>query len=894
MAIYKGDMCIAGAGKTPTIEIDKENKNWIINGKDTGVHASGSSDAEDITYNGKKLGVELDSMKENINKLDIYKNKQRQIGKCCLWYHNFYDFGENDDEAAAVIAQHDLVTAGGSLYSGNFSDADRDRQIKIINKAKELNPNLKLFYYMTIASWRKDGDWSHILGKGGYWDAEEAAKHNGAVRIHTKWELFQFLEYTCHIGGKKSGEKQFIETYTWVDDNGVEHTEDKYIDLYEGGIKFDGCFYDDAGMETDEGRVNQGFPLALREKYIQLVDFTHSKGLSAFVNQFSEEWYSDAVSKANPGGLRSAIGENDYMLIESCHSQVGRQKRPLWRHVNGTEGIYNYYQKWYDKIGTKVVINDYLYGTGTGDPLTDEEFQQLATYLICDSLCCGAHYIDMNGMLTYDLPDFFKQLLIPNDEAYNIERPEKGHYILYANGHTLEVIRSEKLTQGETVSLKTLNKIFIYIDKKRIKNLFKENSSFNFETNERLDILENEVETIKSSYKSTANIYHRMMIDDWSKKLVLTNYVSTTNFIKNLESTAKTGIATVNTVDYDTNSIRLTRLNNTQINAYVEVDITNKKGHTIEFGFTVNEVTKRNNWGFNTYAPGSIQWTTIGTDLNTTQKSSFYGDNFNGCIKTEIIPEDAEEDTWKMRLCFNGSAGEVFDLSNFYVVDVDEYKDDITKEWYTNLIPTLDNATNNNGLKLCYELNKIDDYDFDITWNNETDYVNWSGLRWDFPNGTFKAGHTYELGFDSYENNCGSANVAFRIFYPKSDKWIPKTLSIKSSIYNDKRPGYIFTVPGEATTTNGYMNFTNTSGKCKTNSGEYFKASIRGMYLYDVNEENIVLRGEEPSNSYLRICRVTDKKLENDKSYLSNALYITDSGKLFITDFNGTRIDIVK
>lgn len=890
MAIYKGNVCIAGAGKAPTIEIDKKNKNWIINGEDTGVRSSGASDAEDITYNGKKLGTELDSMKGDIEKLDVYKDKRHQVGKCCLWYHNFYDFGKTDDEAAAVIAQHDLVTAGGSLYSGNFSDADRDRQINIINKAKTLNPNLKLFYYMTIASWRKDGDWSHILGKGGYWDAEEAAKHSGAVRIHTKWELFQFLEYTCHIGGKKSGEKQFIETYTWIDDDGVSHTEDKYIDLYEGGIKFDGCFYDDAGMETDEGRINQGFPRSLREKYIQLVDFTHSKGLSAFVNQFSDSWYSDAISTANPDGLRSAIGENDYMLIESCHSQVGFSKRPLWRHVNNTEGIYNYYQNWYNKIGAKVVVNDYLYGTGVGDPLTDEEFQELATYLVCDTLCCGAHYIDMNGMLTYDFPEFFKQLLIPNKESYNVERVSKGHYILYANGHTLEVNRSDKLTQGETVSLKTLNKIFIYVDNKRVKNLFKDTSNYRFETNERLDLLESEVDTIKTSSKSTANVYYRMMIDDWNKKLVLTNYVSANNFIKSLETTAKTGIATVETVDYDTNSIRLVRLNNKQINIYLEVDITNKKGHTLELGFTVNEVTKRNNWGMNSYVPGSISWTTIGTNLNTVQKSSFYGDNFNGYIRTDMIPEDAEEDVWKFRFCFNGSAGEVFDFSNFYVVDTDEYKDDITKEWYTNIIPVLANATSNNDLKICYELTQVGDYDFDITWKQE---LNWSGLRWTFPNGTFKAGHTYELGFDSYENNCGSANVAFRIYYPGGDKWVPKTLSIKSSIYGDKRPGYIFTVPEEATTSNGYLNFTNTSGSCKTSSGDYFQASIRGMYLYDVNEENIVIRGEEPSNSYLRICRVTDKKMENEKSYLSNALYITDSGKMFITDFNGTRINIV-
>ena len=35
------------------------------------------------------------------------------------------------------------------------------------------------------------------------------------------------------------------------------------------------------------------------------------------------------------------------------------------------------------------------------------------------------------------------------------------------------------------------------------------------------------------------------MIDDWGKELILTNFVSTTNFIKRLEDTVKNGIATV-------------------------------------------------------------------------------------------------------------------------------------------------------------------------------------------------------------------------------------------------------------------------------------------------------------------------------------------------------------
>ena len=71
------------------------------------------------------------------------------------------------------------------------------------------------------------------------------------------------------------------------------------------------------------------------------------------------------------------------------------------------------------------VVNDYLYGTGVGERLSDEEFYELATYLVCDSLCCKAHYIDLNGLRTWDLPAFFDKLLIPENEEYNIVKLDK-------------------------------------------------------------------------------------------------------------------------------------------------------------------------------------------------------------------------------------------------------------------------------------------------------------------------------------------------------------------------------------------------------------------------------------------------------------------------------------
>ena len=80
-------------------------------------------------------GTRLDEALKNVS-TDIRKGKHRQVGKACLWYHNFYDWGNTDDEAAANLAQNDIVVAGGNLYANAGTKEDRTRQLNIITKAK--------------------------------------------------------------------------------------------------------------------------------------------------------------------------------------------------------------------------------------------------------------------------------------------------------------------------------------------------------------------------------------------------------------------------------------------------------------------------------------------------------------------------------------------------------------------------------------------------------------------------------------------------------------------------------------------------------------------------------------------------------------------------------------
>lgn len=176
---------------------------------------------------------------------------------------------------------------------------------------------------------------------------------------------------------------------------------------------------------------------------------------------------------------------------------------------------------------------------------------------------------------------------------------------------------------------------------------------------------------------------------------------------------------------------------------------------------------------------------------------------------------------------------------------------------------------------------------FDITYNDEKNFTTWAGLRWDLPSGTFKPGHTYEIGVEKYEDNSGDTNIAFRIYACESQYWFPKNNKITSVIYGDSRIGRIVTVPETATATTAFITFCNINSSCKNSNGDYLTSSVRGFYIYDVNEEDIIIRGEEPSNSYLQFCRVTEKKLAKDKKLIGNALYVTDEGNSFVTDFYG-------
>lgn len=64
--------------------------------------------------------------------------------------------------------------------------------------------------------------------------------------------------------------------------------------------------------------------------------------------------------------------------------------------------------------------------------------------------------------------------------------------------------------------------------------------------------------------------------------------------------------------------------------------------------------------------------------------------------------------------------------------------------------------------------------------------------------------------------------------------------------------------------------------------------------MYNPNEEDVVIRGETPANSWLQIARVTEEALLEYPNLQPNALYFTDDGKMFITDFSKNKHEVLE
>ena len=815
--------------------------------------------------------------------------KKRTIGKAAVNYQPYSNWGNTIEEAAQKLSKFDLIVGGGEIHTPGEDTTKKQREIQIIKRARELNPKIKFFYYISIASWRNDNGYIHILDPGGK-QPDDSSAPTGYVRLRNKWELFECIAYALHMGGYTTGETELVEkNFTWTDNNGVEHIEDKYIRKFVGGIAFDGVFYDDAGMDSAQGIINQGFKNS-RDKSIKLCDFARSLGLSNFVNQLSAaNWYDPAISDANPDGLGPAVDKNDYMLVESAHLQHGDSDGiPLWRAAaGGPKACYTYYRDFYPTVGAKIVMNDYPV------KLDIENKQKILTYLCFDCFATGAHYLDFNGQEVWDVPELLEQFGYSDDEdntisntAYNAD----GDFTVTKNGHWYRVYRPKGLTQGVKCDSASISKLNITLDGRSMINGFITAPFLDKENDERLEQIENDIVELGTNDKRNASIYHRMMIDDWQQVLRYTNLI-TDKIWDNFIASVNKNDELISYDDVENYSVCFKRTDYTgQYFITVELNASEYAGHTIEMGCKVNTTVAHH---VGTSYIDAYGWE--GITGNNSYGSTYYPDEYM-YVRKCVVPEVSDQTYIGFKFIFtaNMKSGQVYDFSNFYIIDLDEFEEDITKSWYTNIIPPINAAKSwPDWMGQSFITEQIDNESFSIEWTGEPNaYQAWSGISWTVPEGTFKPNHRYELGVNSWTDNIDPYNIeiAFRIHLSGSNPpsyWFPKTIHARSEAYEEDRQCTFFSFGDEYTTNGGgRIIFCSVRSSNIVNDGSFLKAVVNGAYIYDLDEQGIVKRGIDPTNSFLQICRVTEETLAKDKKLVRNALYFVKEGRIFMTDYD--------
>jgi hypothetical protein len=70
-----------------------------------------------------------------------------------------------------------------------------------------------------------------------------------------------------------------------------------------------------------------------------------------------------------------------------------------------------------------------------------------------------------------------------------------------------------------------------------------------------------------------------------------------------------------------------------------------------------------------------------------------------------------------------------------------------------------------------------------------------------------------------------------------------------------------------------------------------YELYVEGLYLYKLDErDELVVRGEDPSDTYIGLNRVRTDTIDEDLK--PDTLYIVDDGSMFMTNFRGDRINI--
>lgn len=825
-------------------------------------------------------------------------------------------WGETLEEKARTIAKYDIHVSGGI----------NEYTIPIINRARELNPRLKICYYISVASargWFSDG-W-YTFRRGGIWDEAWATeqseiKNTTMTRPSNKWEILQEIEMAHHAGGTKTGEKIFIESYTWVDESGASHNEDKYIDEWTGGLSYDGFFWDDVGFDANisdglfyesdnvtapiESIKRQGFK-SRRDKYLVINQFARDRGMFVIPNSIDKnDLFDSAVSDANPDGLGPSLTENDFVFVESCLTMVGDANSVIWR--NEIQRVTNYLQNWYGTVGAKVICEDYMY---SGMDATTRD--HLLTYMLATYAAVGVHYfaltdIDVtNPTNNIFVPEIF-QLPVPYDTAdrnAHLTIPSSGVYKYSLASKTVSVTRNSDLTSGTVDDFAIVNGTKILVNGNRVLNAMIDSAEMHAELDEKITDLTEYVETSISDTKRSASVYNRLMIDDWSvQKLEYTPIVTdavfntwasesdTKNSGKNIETTYVTAsrkLAWKKTESAATDASYQT--------AYMTCPVTSEHyGHTLEIGFKLTTQGDGVGAWFDTFVNGNLWFEAGANPVGGT--STLYPERGDLYVQTIKIADYGSKDHIDFQiLCSWNSNATSATIESLYLIDIDEFEEDVTKDAYTNLLPSpsssggysdpwLIQLTETN--ERSFSVDMLDSIDVD---GEHKEFIEGNGPAWWVDCAQkLKGGHTYEIGIEDYEVTGGSLAFNFGVNTDVGTFCgdIPLNKKATSKVCQKTTYHKLFSIPEDAVLGSSLLTIRFFKAIGVEKAGNF---TVANWYLHDIDEENVTIRGISPSAASIMIARVTDDTFAADRSggtLLGNTLYITDTGKMYMTNVN--------
>ena len=818
-------------------------------------------------------GTRLDEVLECVER----KGAQQGLELAWLGWSNNIERGNGIENDAIMFSKHNIVGMQRlNLYRlADSKPTFTENTLKILKRAKELNPKLRTFEYLQSESGRTDftynGDHAH-LNPDGSWEGSTADLSN-CTRIYTYQQICDWLDYF-----KKTGT--------------------------------DGVFFDDWGYDFAKEDIcyQMGLPVddyanknaALNKKWIMLIEACHDRGLFLITN---------GGTPFDVGDWYTYLDENDIICLESCLISSSNYKDDYtWQ--NGQKNIYDYYANWYSTGKCKAKSWSMNYFPGNAEDYKES----VLTYLCAMTLACGGGYVSMGAFKCIEKPAFID--IFANGKNKSVKKIDDNIYQLKVNNHILEVHKWSNLS-GK-VSEETANKNYYILDGKKFNNGFLTAPVVEGELMGEIEAMSKKLDSVSDDSRKNAISYWRMAIDDWNASLTFSDYANLILVDPEIHNISGGTMQLVRNSD-GTCDIVCTYTELSQGGIYLNVirpsnyEDFEQTGEGLEFGFSdVIFDMSEDSWTLPNGTVYDAKW------LWSTPSFYIYTDRspLNGETVTEYKIDGIGSDlgmstghytktskdiftSYDIRVWFHAPEGKYFNgtvtLKNVYLIDLGEHSDEISKKWYTNIFPTNFNNSSAMTAKMTVAGKqgwKV--YDFLVSHTNA-----WGWTKYKYTGDELIAlrGHTIELGctsmaFSNGQTGVGSAangwvNYAFGIGVntdnPNTVRLYADT-SAKSGIWDGEKLCCLkYTIPDDAT--NLYIGFQSYG------FGTDVTVTLKGVYMYDLGEE-VSIRGKASTNASLRLCRINEAQEELTPSNMRNALYVTEKGRMYCYDLKGTKVDI--